>query len=129
MEGHTCLTGHDVGLTDQSGSSPTRFRWREGAGLPRRRQRGHGGIALLHRTHDVGEVSGRCISKGRKRLFPGSGDLLMQITEKRQLSPLILEFTPLRNRSSSFEERDSRGSSGSIQRELLSGARKHIHEL
>ncbi len=91
MEGHTCLTGRDVGLTDQSGSSPTRFRRKEGAGLPRRRQRGHGGIALLHRTHEVGEVSGRRVSKaGRKRLFPGSGDLLMQITEKRQLSPLIL---------------------------------------
>ncbi len=130
MEGHTCLTGHDVGLTDQSGSSPTRFRRKEGAGLPRRRQRGHGGIALLHRTHEVGEVSGRRVSKaGRKRLFPGSGDLLMQISEKQQLPPLILEFTPLRNCSSSFEERDSRGSSGPIQRELLSGARKHVHEL
>ncbi len=72
----------------------------------------HGGIALLHRNHEVGEVSGRRISKaGRKRLFPGSGNLLMQMTEKRQLPPLILEFTPLRNRSSSFEERESRGSS------------------
>ncbi len=72
----------------------------------------HGGIALLHRNHEVGEVSGRRVSKaGRKRLFPGSGNLLMQITEKRQLPPLILEFTPLRNRSSSFEERESRGSS------------------
>ncbi len=40
MEGHTCLTGRDVGLTDQSGSSPTRFRRKEGAGLPRRRQEG-----------------------------------------------------------------------------------------
>ncbi len=70
------------------------------------------GIALLHRNHEVGEVSGRRVSKaGRKRLFPGSGNLLMQITEKRQLPPLILEFTPLRNRSSSFEERESRGSS------------------
>ncbi len=92
--------------------------------------RGHGGIALLHRTHEVGEVSGRRVSKaGRKRLFPVSGDLLMQITEKRQLPPPILEFTPLRNRLSSFEERDLRGSSGPIQRELLSGARKHVHEL
>ncbi len=72
----------------------------------------HGGIALLHRNHEVGEVSGRRVSKaGRKRLFPGSENLLMQITEKRQLPPLILEFTPLRNRSSSFEERESRGSS------------------
>ncbi len=71
----------------------------------------HGGIALLHRNHEVGEVSGRRVSKaGRKRLFPGSENLLMQITEKRQL-PFILEFTPLRNRSSSFEERESRGSS------------------
>ncbi len=72
----------------------------------------HGGIALLHRNHEVGEVSGRRVSKaGRKRLFPGTENLLMQITEKRQLPPLILEFTPLRNRSSSFEERESRGSS------------------
>ncbi len=72
----------------------------------------HGGIALLHRNHEVGEVSGRRVSKaGRKRLFPGSENLLMQITEKRQLPPLILEFTPLRDRSSSFEERESRGSS------------------
>ncbi len=70
----------------------------------------HGGIALLHRNHEVGEVSGRRVSKaGRKRLFPGSENLLMQITEKRQLPPLILEFTPLRDRSSSFEERESRG--------------------
>ncbi len=69
----------------------------------------HGGIALLHRNHEVGEVSGRCsVSKaGRKRLFPGSGNLLMQITEKRQLPPLILEFTPLRNRRVSKSE--SRG--------------------
>ncbi len=72
----------------------------------------HGGIALLHRNHEVGEVSGSRVSKaGRKRLFPGTGNLLMQMTEKRQLPPLILEFTPLRNRSSSFEERESRGSS------------------
>ncbi len=43
-----------------------------------------GGIALLHRTHQVGEVSGCRVSKaGGKRLFPGSGDLVMQITEKR----------------------------------------------
>ncbi len=53
----------------------------------------------------------------------------MQITEKRQLPQLILEFTPLRNRSSSFEERDSRGSLGPIQRKLLSGAREHVHKL
>ncbi len=54
----------------------------------------HGGIALLHRNHEVGEVSGRRVSEaGRKRLFPGSENLLMQITEKRQLPPLILEFT------------------------------------
>ncbi len=46
------------------------------------------GVTLLHRTHKVGEVSGCRVSKaGGKRLFPGSGDLLMQITEKRQLPP------------------------------------------
>ncbi len=27
----------------------------------------HGGIALLHRNHEVGEVSGRCVSKGGKK--------------------------------------------------------------
>ncbi len=98
MEGHACLTGRDVGLPGESESSPTRFGRKEGAGLPRRRQRGqkvggqsvlyhrHGGVALLHRTHKVGEVSGRRVSKaGIERLFPVSGDLLMQITEKRQL--------------------------------------------
>ncbi len=98
MAGHACLTGRNVGLPDESGSSPTRFGRKEWAGLPRRRQRGrkvggqsvlyhrHGGVALLHRTHKVGEVSGRRVSKaGRERLFPVSGDLLMQITEKRQL--------------------------------------------
>ncbi len=76
---------------------------RRGPGLPRGHQRGRkmggqsvlyhrrGSVALLHRTHKVGEVSGRRISKaGRERQFPGSGDLLMQITEKRQLPPLWL---------------------------------------
>ncbi len=36
----------------------------------------------------VGEVSGCHISEaGGKRLFPGSGDLMMQITEKWQFPP------------------------------------------
>ncbi len=95
VEGHTCLTGRDVGLPDKSGSGPTRLGRKEGAGLPGRCQRGwkmggqsildhqHGGVTLLHRTHEVGEVSGCRISKvGGKWLLPGSGDLLMQITEK-----------------------------------------------
>ncbi len=48
----------------------------------------YGGVTLLHRTHKVGEVSGCRVSKaGGKRLLPGSGDLLMQIAEKRQLPP------------------------------------------
>ncbi len=43
----------------------------------------NGGIALLHGTHKVVEVSGCPVSKaGGKRLFPGSGDLVMQITGK-----------------------------------------------
>ncbi len=77
----------------------------------------HGGVTLLHRTHEVGEVSSRRVSKaGGKWLLPGSGDLSMQIAEKWQLPPFRLressECAPLRNRSSSFEARDSRGSSG-----------------
>ncbi len=27
MEGHACLTGHDVGLPDKGGSGPTRLGW------------------------------------------------------------------------------------------------------
>ncbi len=73
----------------------------------------HGVVTLLHRTRKVGEVSGRRVSKaGGKRLFPGSGDLLMQITKKGSFLGSGLEFGPLRNRSSSFDARDSRGSSG-----------------
>ncbi len=103
MEGHTCLTGRDVGLPDKSGSGPTRLGRKEGAGLPGRSQRGrkmgglsilnhrHGGVTLLHRTHEVGEVSGRRVSKvGGKWLLPGSGDLSMQIAEKWQLPPFRL---------------------------------------
>ncbi len=87
VEGHTCLTGRDVGLPDKGGSGPTRLGRKEGAGLPG----SHGGVTLLHRTHKVGEVSGRRVSKeGGKRLLPGSGDLLMQITEKWQLPPFRL---------------------------------------
>ncbi len=95
VKGHTCLTGRDVGLPDKGGSGPTRLGRKEGAGLPRRSQRGwkmwgqiilnhrHGGVTLPHRTHKVGEVSGRRVSKaGGKWLLPGTGDLSMQIAEK-----------------------------------------------
>ncbi len=141
MEGYACLTGRDVGLPDKSGSSPTRLRRKEGAGLPWRRQRGrkmggqsvlyprHGGVALLHRTHKVGEVSGRRVSKvGRKRLFPGSGDLLMQITEKRQLLPLRLGICTAKKPLVEFRRARLARLVGPIQRELLSGVRKHVHE-
>ncbi len=40
VKGHTCLTGRDVGLSDKGGSGPTRLGRKEGAGLPRRSQRG-----------------------------------------------------------------------------------------
>ncbi len=54
-------------------------------------QSGHGGVTLLHRTHKVGEVSGRRVSKaGGKWLLPGTGDLSMQIAEKWQLPPFRL---------------------------------------
>ncbi len=74
----------------------------------------HGGVTLLHRTHKFGEVSGRRVSKaGGKRLLPGSGDLLMRILPKNgSFLRSGLEFEPLRNRTSSFEARDSRGSLG-----------------
>ncbi len=60
-----------------------------------------------HRTHEVGEVSGCRVNEAvGKRLFPGSGDLMMQITEKRQFPPsrpgiqaakeLLVEFGRLR---------------------------------
>ncbi len=90
----------------------------------------HAGIALLHRNHEVGEVSGRRVSKaGRKRLFPVSENLLMQITEKRQLPPLILKFTPLRGPLVEFRRARVAGLVVQSMRELLSGARKHVHEL
>ncbi len=40
VEGHACLTGRDVGLPDKGGNGPTWLSQKEGAGLPRRRQRG-----------------------------------------------------------------------------------------
>ncbi len=40
MEGHACLTGRDLGLSDKGGSGPTWLSWKEGTRLPRRRQRG-----------------------------------------------------------------------------------------
>ncbi len=95
-----CLTGRDVGLPDKGGSGPTWLSRKEGAGLPRRRQRGRkvgGQVSSTQawrcnpapHNHKVGEVSGRRVSQagGEKRLFPGSGDLLMQIAEKQQLPP------------------------------------------
>ncbi len=140
VEGHTCLTGRDVGLPDKGGSGPTRLGRKEG--LPGRRQRGwkiggqsvldqrHGGVTLLHRTHKVGEVSGRRVSKaGGKRLLPGSGDLLMQITEKWQLPPFRLGIWAAKEPLIEFWSSRLAGLVGPIQRELLSGARKHVHEL
>ncbi len=142
VEGHACLTGSDVGLPDKGGSGPTQLGQKEGAGLPGRRQIGwkvggqsvlyhrHGGVTLLHRTHKVGEVSGCRVSKaGRKRLFPGSGDLLMQITEKRQLPPFRLGILAAKEPLIEFRSPRLTGLVGPIQRELLSGARKHVHEL
>ncbi len=142
VSGHACLTGRDVGLSDKGGSGPTQLSRKEGAGLPGRRQRGwkvggqsvlyhrHGGVTLLHSTHKVGEVSGHRVSKaGGKRLFPGSGDLLMQITEKRQLPPFRLGIWAAKEPLIEFRSPRLAGLVGPIQRELLSGARKHIHKL
>ncbi len=45
-------------------------------------------VPLLHRTNEVGEVSGRRISEaGGERLLPRPGNLMMQVREVRQLSP------------------------------------------
>ncbi len=135
------LANRDVGLPDERGSSPTQLGRKEGAELPRRRQRGwkvggqsflyhrHGSVALLHRTNKVGEVSGRRVSEaGRKWLFPGSGDLMMQITEKRQLSPLGLWIWAAEEPLVEFRRARLARLVGPIQRKLLSGARKHVHE-
>ncbi len=142
VEGHACLTGRDVGLPDKGRSGPTRLGWKEGAGLPGRHQRGwkvgrqsvfyhrHSGVTLLHRTHKFGDVSGRRVSKaGGKRLFPGSGDLLMQITEKRQLPLFRLGIWASKEPLIEFRSQRLAGLVGPIQLELLSGARKHVHEL
>ncbi len=142
VEGHACLTGRDVGLSDKGRSGPTWLSRKEVAGLPGRRQRGwkvggqsvlyhrHGGVTLLHRTHKVGEVSGWCVSKaGGKRLFPGSGDLLMQITEKRQLPPFRPGIWAAKEPLVEFRSLRLAGLVGPIQRKLLSGVRKHVHEL
>ncbi len=142
VEGHACLTGCDVGLPDKGGSGPTWLGRKEEAGLPGRRQRGwkvggqsvlyhkHGGVTLLHRTHKVGEVSGCRVSKaGGKRLFPGSGDILMQITEKWQLPPFRLGIWVAKEPLVEFWSPRLAGLVRPIQRELLSGARKHVHKL
>ncbi len=142
MEGHACLTGRDVGLSDKGGSGPTWLSWKEGTGLPGRRQRGwkvggqnvlyhrYGGVTLLHRTHKVGEVSGCRVSKaGGKRLFPESGDLLMQIAEKWQLPSFRSGIRAAKVPLVEFRRLRLAGLVGPIQRELLSGARKHVHEL
>ncbi len=55
---------------------------------PRPRARADCSVPLLHRTNEVGEVSGRRISEtGGERLLPGPGDLVMQVREERQFSP------------------------------------------
>ncbi len=90
----------------------------------------HGGVILLHRTHKVGEVSGCRVSKaGGKWLFPGSGDLLMQITEQWQLPPFRLGIWAAKEPLVEFRSPRLTGLVGPIQRKLLSGVRKHVHKL
>ncbi len=90
----------------------------------------YGGVTLLHRTHKVGEVSRCHVNKaGGKQLFPGFGDLLMQITEKRQLPPFRSGIWAAKEPLVEFRRLRLAGLIGPIQRELLSGARKHVHEL
>ncbi len=46
------------------------------------------GVPLLHRTNEVGEVSGRRISEARgEGLLPRPGNLVVQVREEVQLSP------------------------------------------
>ncbi len=70
---------------------------KEGAGFPRggvsRREVGSKrvlGVRLLHRTNEVGEVSGCRISEtGGERLLPRPGNFMKQVREERQLSPCL----------------------------------------
>ncbi len=90
----------------------------------------HGGVTLLHRTHEVGEVSGRRVSKaGGKWLLPRSGDLSMQIAEKWQLPPLRLGMCTAEEPLVEFRSSGLAGLIGPIQRELLGGLLKHVHKL
>ncbi len=57
MEGHACLTGRDVGLSDKGGSGPTWLSWKEGTRLPGRCQRRRLTTAIFHGTSPRGEQS------------------------------------------------------------------------
>ncbi len=83
----------------------------------------HGGATLLHRTHEVGEVSGPHVSKaGGKWVLPGSGDLSIQIAEKWQLPPFRLGMCTAEEPLAEFRSSGLAGLIGPIQRELLGGA-------
>ncbi len=53
----------------------------------------------------------------------------MQITEKRQLPPFRSGIRAAKKPLAEFRRSRLAGLIGPIQRELLSGARKHVHEL
>ncbi len=62
-------------------------------------------------------------------LFPGSGDLLMKITERWELPPFRLGIWAAKEPLIEFQSLRLVGLVGLVQRKLLSGARKHVHEL
>ncbi len=99
VESRTCLSRCHVGLTEQSRVGSTRLGRKERAGLPRGGRSWREvhsepwtwsrdcGVSPLHRTNEVGEVSGRCISEaGGERPLPRPGNLMKHVREKRQLS-------------------------------------------
>ncbi len=78
----------------------------------------HGGVTLLHiTTRLVKSAAAALVRREGKRLPPGSGDLLMQIAENSS----FLRSAGIRAAKEPLV--------GPIQRELLSSAPKHVHEL
>ncbi len=90
----------------------------------------HGGIALLHRNHEVGEVSGRRVSKaGRKKAV--SRIWKSPDADHRKTAASSTHFGLYTAKKPLVEFRRARAAGLVVQsmRELLSGARKHVHKL
>ncbi len=81
--------------------------------VPRVLDRRDCGVPLLHRTNEVGEVSGRRISEARgEGLLPRPGNLRCRSGKKCSFLLVGHKPEPLRKRMSSLDDWDSRGSSG-----------------